>query len=181
MDPTTSLPAVSTQSSQCNGERFILRFSPDEVLAAVVREKDKTITVLDLKSGIPRIIIDTGVEVYGLGVNRSNIVAISEGKIVTWGLPAGDHALDLRANITDSVLAATLDRDFPGIFPPPQIISMSPGLHRFGVVWYPDERPRHTCLCLYDVHTGQHLQTVTKDLFFHLRSLVHSRRVWSLM
>jgi len=68
MNSTTSVSTVSTQTSQSSGKIFILRFSQDEALAAVVRKKDKTIAVLDLKSGIPRLAIDAGMEfmVWGL-------------------------------------------------------------------------------------------------------------------
>ena len=45
MDPATSLSTVSAQTSQSSGKDFVLRFSPDETLAAVMRKKDKTITV----------------------------------------------------------------------------------------------------------------------------------------
>jgi len=90
------------------------------------------------------------------------MVAIGEGKIVTWDLPAGDHAPDLRANITDSVRTATFDND-RGIGEPEQDISISPDLHHVAVVW--NRASMGSYLCIHDVHTGQHLQTVTQDLY----------------
>jgi len=160
-ESTTSRSAVSAQTSRSNGRDFALGFSPDEALAAVVREGDKTITVVDLESGVPRLTIDAGMEVYGLGVTGSNIIAIGEGEIVTWDLPAGDHVLDLRANITDSVRTVTFDNDRHGIGRPKSVISMSPDLHHVAIVRNSD--PDYSCLGLYDAHTGQHLQTVTHD------------------
>jgi len=164
MDSTTSLSAVSAQTFQRSGHNFLLGFSPDEALAAVVRKMDKTITVLDLKSGIPRLTIDTGMEVYGLGVTGSSMVAVGEGRIVTWDLPAGNHVPGLRANITDSVRAAMFDiirRSIGQLLP---AMTVSPDLHHVAVVGDHHGSPTHSCLRLYDVHTGQHLQTVTQDL-----------------
>jgi len=180
MDSITSPSAVSTQISQSSGNDFVLGFSPDEALAAVVWERDKTITVLDLKSGIPRLIVDTGMEVDGLGVTESSIVAIGEGEIVTWDLPAGDHILDLRANITDSIRTATLDHDFRCIGRSPPAVLISPDLHHLAVVGMHRGDSEHSYLCLYDVHTGQHLQTVTQDHYsiYAPRFTPDGREVW---
>jgi len=157
-ESTTSRSAVSAQTSRRN---FVLGFSPDEALAAVVREGDKTITVVDLKSGVPRLTIDAGMEVYGLGVTGSNIVAIGEGEIVSWDLPAGDHILDLRANITDSIRTVPLDNDRHDIGRPGSDILMSPDLHHVAIVRSASFDSSY--LGLYDARTGQHLQTVTWD------------------
>jgi len=159
-ESTTSRSAVSAQTSRSNGRDFVLGFSPDEALAAVVREGDRTITVVDLKSGVPRLTIDAGMGVYGLGVTGSNIVAIGEGEIVTWDLPAGDHVLDFRANITDSVRTVTLDNDRHDLGRPEWVI-LSPDLHHVAIVGYLGPKDSYLSLC--DARTGQHLQTVTHD------------------
>jgi len=161
MESTTSRSAVSAQTSRSNGRDFVFGFSPDEALAAVARKKDKTITVVDLKSGVPRLTIDAGMEVYGLGVTGSNVVAIGEGGIVTWDLPAGDHVLDLRANITDSIRTVPLDNNRHDIGWPELVILISPDLHHAAIMGYPG--PNDSYLSLYDTRTGQHLQTVTHD------------------
>jgi len=160
-ESTTSRSVVSAQTSRSNDRNFVFGFSPDEALAAVVREGDKTITVVDLKSGVPRLTIDAGMEVYGLGVSGSNIVVIGKGEIVTWDLPAGDHVLDFRANITDSVRTVPLDNDRHDIGRPGSDILMSPDLHHVAIVRYAG--PNSSYLGLYDARTGQHLQTVTQD------------------
>jgi len=165
MESATSRSAVSAQTSRSNGGDFVLGFSPDEALAAVVREGDKTITVVDLKSGVPWLTIDAGMEVYGLGVTGSNVVAIGEGRIVTWDLPAGDHVLDLRANITDSARTVPFDIDRHVIGRPKSVILMSPDLHHAAIMGYPG--PNDSYLSLYHTRTGQHLQTVTYDHFIY--------------
>jgi len=159
MESATSRSAVPAQTSRSNGRYFVLGFSPDEALAAVVQEGDKTITVVDLKSGVPRLTIDAGMEVYGLGVSGSNIVAIGKGEIVTWDLPAGDYVLDLRANITDSIRTVTFDNDHHAIGRPGLDILMSPDLHHVAIVRYAG--PNDSYLSLYHTRTGQHLQIVT--------------------
>jgi len=179
-ESTTSRSAVSAQTSQSSDNDFVLGFSPDEALAAVVREGDKTITVVDLESGVPRLTIDAGMEVYGLGVTGSNVVAIGkgggEGWVVTWDLPAGDHVLDLRANITDSVRTVTLNIVRHDLGRPESVI-LSPDLHHTAIMGYPG--PNDSYLSLYDARTGQHLQTVTRDhLIYATWFTPDGREVW---
>jgi len=146
-----------------------------EALAAIVRKKDKTMTVVDLKSGVPRLTIDAGMEVYGLGVTGSNVVVIGEGEIVTWDLPTGDHVLDLRANITDSVQTVPLDNHRHDLGRPEWVI-LSPDLHHVAIVRYSDP---NSYLGLYDAQTGQHLQTVTHDpLIYAPWFTPDGREVW---
>jgi len=168
MDSSTPLSALSAQTPQSSGENFILRFSPDEALAAVVRKEDKVITVVDLKSGIPRLTIDTGMEVYGLGVTGSSIVAADDRIIATWNLPTGDRIPNLRASITDSIRTATLEHDFRGTSWSVSVISVSPDLHHIAAAGARADYDTHMCsyLCLYDVPTGQLLGTVTQDYGF---------------
>jgi len=177
MESTTSHSAVSAQTSWSSDYDFVLGFSPDEALAAVVRKKDKTITVVDLKSSVPRLTIDAGMEVDGLGVTGSNVVAIGEGEIVTWDLPAGDHILDLRANITDSIRTVTFNNDRHRIGQLELDILMSPDLHHVAIVG--SAGPNSSYLGLYDAHTGQHLQTVTHDHFIYAPWFTpDGREVW---
>jgi len=176
-ESTTSRSIVSAQTSRSNGRYFVLGFSPDEALAAVVREGEKTITVVDLNSGVPRLTIDAGMEVYGLGVAGSNIVAIGKGEIVTWDLPAGDHVLDLRANITDSIRTVTFDNDRHHIGQPYLDILTSPDLHHVAIVRSAGFNSSY--LGLYDARTGQHLQTVTHDHYIYAPWFTpDGREVW---
>jgi len=100
-DPITSLSSVPTQP--ITETTLILGFSPDESLAAVARLGDNMATIIDLRSGDPRLIIDAGTGVCGLGVAGNVIVVVGDGGIITWNLPAEDGVLDARVNINDSV------------------------------------------------------------------------------
>jgi len=164
MDSTTSPSTISAPTSESDDDCFVIGFSPDETLAAVVRKRDETVTVLDLKSGIPRLTIDTGMEVYGLGVTGSSIVVVSDENIVTWNLPAGDRIPNLRVNVTDSVRTATFSHNYFHDDPPCPAISTSPDLHRIAVAETTTDYDDGTLvsgLCLYDVPTGQQLDTAT--------------------
>ena len=154
-DSTTSLPTTSTQASQRSGKYFTLGFSPDETLAAVTRIGDETITVLDLKSGIPRLIIDTGMKVHGLRVGGSTIVVVGEGKIITWDLPPANRILNSKANVDDSIRITPFDHPPFQPFTPRPTASVSPDLRRIAVV--EGLGRTDSCLHLYDVPTGQRL------------------------
>ena len=84
-DPPPSASSVLNQSG-CH-TNFILGFSPDEGFAAATRFHEDTITILDLASGKPRLTVDAGMAILCLRVVRDHIVAVGEGKIVTWKLP----------------------------------------------------------------------------------------------
>ena len=97
--PTTS--SISTEPAEQTN--FILEFSPGEILAAVARLQEYTAIVLNLKSGDPQLIIDTGMRILGLRVTESTVIVVGEGKIVTWNLPIEAHTLNTRVNIDNSV------------------------------------------------------------------------------
>jgi len=106
-DLTPSLSIAPAQSVAREG--FILEFSPDETLAAVAGLHGNTATVLDLKSGDPRLIVDADTEILGLRVTESTIVVVGEGRVITWNLPAGNRAFSARMNIDESVQATDFD------------------------------------------------------------------------
>ena len=117
--------SILAQTAQRTHEDFILEFLPDRSLAVVTRKKDKTVTVLDLKSGVPQLTIDTPIEVYGLRLIENTIVVIGDEKAVTLDLLGGDFLPDARVNVKDStrtitfgntndsaVIAASISLDF---------------------------------------------------------------------
>ncbi|KAF9643639.1 hypothetical protein BDM02DRAFT_3123137 [Thelephora ganbajun] len=146
MDPPTSF------SREQAHQGFILEFSPDETLAAVTKFKDKTITVLDLKSGDPLSVIDAGTEIYGQRVTGSTVVAVGRENVITWNLPTGNRVLDPKANATRTEMFSC-----PGMFSNSlalRFASISPDLHTIAIVGGPmsDYLPR---LHLHDVPTRQ--------------------------
>ena len=81
--------SISTRAFQDTND-FILKLSPDGMFAVVARWEGDTVVVHNLKSGIPQLTIDPGMEVYGLGVIGNTVVAIGRRKAIGWKVPAGD-------------------------------------------------------------------------------------------
>ena len=156
MDSSTLLPTSSPSANH-----FIVEFSPDQVLVAIVRLEDEIVTVLDLKSGIPKLIIHTGMEVYGLGITGNSVVAVGDRKIVTWNLPVGDHIPNLEMDITNSVQTIAFnhrqlnkDSEMPAALVSPDLchIAIKDGGRTDYIA--------PSSLYLYDISTGQHLGSV---------------------
>ncbi|KAF9646549.1 hypothetical protein BDM02DRAFT_3002929 [Thelephora ganbajun] len=170
IDSTTSF------SRKQSHERFNVEFSPDETLAAVARFKDRTITILDLKSGDPLSIIDTGMRVYGQRVAGSTVVAFGPIEVVTWNLPARDHILNtVKANVNDSIRTATTS--CPGTHSYPfnlKFASISPDLRSIGIVV--GDPPAHFHLHIHDVPTGRCLGSVVMDKEGHRPWFTSGRR-----
>jgi len=101
INPPSSVPPQPDERSI-----FLLAFSPDKSFIATGRLGENIVTVVDLKSGDPRLIVDTGMEIRGLGVTADTVLVVGEGKIVTWNLPAGD--LELTCGGLGTYLRGTL-------------------------------------------------------------------------
>ena len=153
---TLSIPTPAFQHIK----PFILEFSPDKPLMATARVTENTATVLDLKSGVPRLTIDTGMEIYGLRVAGNNIVVVDKEKSVTWGLPPGIHVLDVRVNVNDSVRTTIFDHPLPPCLVPPFLIS--PDLKYITAV----ERLEgsNSSLNIYNLATGKRLASAESFL-----------------
>jgi len=144
-DPTPSLSYNPTQFVK--PANFVLDFSMDEKLVAVAPLMGNMAMVLDLESGGPCLIIDTGMKVLALRTTESTIVVVGEGEVVTWNLPAEDQALSTRADINDSIQRTTFD------FPPPHPChgSISPDLNHIVVTDFDNG------LSVYNMTTGESL------------------------
>ena len=170
-DSATTL-SIPTRPFQHTGS-FILEFSPDKSLVATARVTDNTATVLDLKSGVPRLTIDTGMEIYGFRVAGNNIVIVDKEKRITWDLPPGDHVLDVRVNVNDSVQTTIFDHPLPhGLSPP---VSISPDLKYIAAV----EGWLNSSLNIYDVATGRRLASAESWTGLHMPWFTpDGREVW---
>ena len=162
IDPITSLSDVPTRP--IDGLDFLLDFSPGGSLAAAAREGGKVVTVLDLKSGEPRLIIDTGKKICGLWVTGNTITVFDGKRIIAWELSTGDHVLDARATISDSVRTITLGHPAP----PSDylhIAAISRNLNYIVTLsWVGDTAGKNHCLGIYDLSTGNHLAgTIAQD------------------
>ena len=159
---TTTPPGVSTRAPGST-EGFLLDFSSDGMLAAVAREWDRTVTVLDLKSGVLPLTIDADMKVYGLGVIGNTITVVGREELITWDLPTGDRVPGAKMAREDSV-RTTLFRDHSyGM----ASASISPDSRYFAITNYGsyDDGPRgRGLLQLLDGSTGEELvwYTITR-------------------
>ena len=133
------------------------------------------VTVLDLHSSDPRLIIDAGIEIGSLGMTADTIIVVGEGKIVTWKLPADNCALNTRANIDDSVQTTKIVlppfRDPKGVR-----MSISPDLRRVGVAGH--LMSSSSVLGIYDLSTGRCLVRTSTTGILHPRFAWDGREVW---
>jgi len=143
--PLSTTPTQALQSAK----PFTLRFSPDESSVAVARLLDNTATVLDLRSGVPRLTIDAGMKIYDLRAGGSTVVVVGEGKIVTWNLPQRDHSLNATANINDSIRST--DFDYSPLWPISSA-SIFPDFNYLAIVGWATRG-----LEIYDMTTGKYL------------------------
>ena len=98
---TTPPSSIVTRTHQ-RTEDFLLEFSPDGIFAVFAMRKENAVTVLNLRSGIPRLTIDARMEVYGLGVIGNAVIVIGYPKVIAWDLPAGDCVLGAWVGLEDS-------------------------------------------------------------------------------
>ena len=97
----TTPSSISIDVPRCTKD-FILEFVPHRQLAVVARREEKTVTVLDLKSGLPRLTIDAPTKVYGLMVAGNAVVVMSFEMFITWNLPEADSPPHARVGVENS-------------------------------------------------------------------------------
>ena len=101
---TTTVPAQTLQNID---EQLILEFLPGRPSVVTTRKGGTMVEVLDLKSGIVQLTVDTSVEVYGLRPIEDTIVVIGHDttgcdKAIFWDLPGGDFLPGARMSVEDS-------------------------------------------------------------------------------
>ena len=171
--PTLSAP--NTPAPSC----FLLEFSPDKSLAAVAQEDGPMVRVLDLTSGDPRLMVDTGMEVRALQTTGSTVVVVDEGKVVSWNLPPWDHASCVRRNIDDGVQTTLLDQ--PRFRDPSERkihASISPDLKRIAFLDNPIFY--HAGLVIHDTSTARRLASTPSEHAIKTWFSPDGQDVWSV-
>ena len=156
--PATPVSSASSTSSAFSSDfapkdlkDFLLEFFPDEPLIAVAQRLGNTITILNVKSGNKQLVIDAGIDtkICGIGIIGSKIIAIGDGKVMTWELPVGDCVSNTQRNISKTLLTTALEHpepieDFHA--------SISPDLSYVAFV-----NMRNRNLWIYNIHHGREL------------------------
>ena len=90
---------------------FLLEFFPDEPLIAIAQWLGNTVTILNVKSGNQQLVIDAGIDtkICGMGIIGSKIIAIGDGKVMTWELPVGDYVPNTQRDINKTLLTTVLE------------------------------------------------------------------------
>ena len=152
----TTPPSGSLTGGPQNNKDFLLDFSPDETLAAAALQNGKTVTVLNLESGVPQLTIDVGMEVYGLRVIGNTVVVVGGRKVISWNLPAGDCVPDARVDREDSARTVNLSLFFTN-----EVLgaTISSDFRYAAVLMVSGKSP--SPLRIYSASTGELLQTLT--------------------
>ena len=87
---------------------FLSELSLNKSFAAVVRHEESTVTLFDIRSGAPRLTIDAGGKVVGLGVREDVVAVISDNKVITWKLPGRSFLPGATMSVADRTLAVVL-------------------------------------------------------------------------
>ena len=164
-DSSSSTSSVLVGGFRGTGQTkpFVIGFSPDGLLAVTARLWDNTAIVLDLKSGATRLTVDTGMTIYAPGVAGNTLAVFGGGKVITWNLPTGVHALNPRAASIDNVRTTWLDRWELTPWKEFQSVSISPGLNYVAVSRL-FAGPGHVAIHdICDASTGIHLERVHSE------------------
>ena len=155
------LPSHPIPAARLHRE-FVLEFSPCGTLAAFTRELENTVTVLNLQSSGPQLVVDADMEVRSLGVTGSTIVVVGRERIIAWNVVAGNA----RAGINDSVRIVTFDSSPPSFFGPPFLwMSTSPDLSRIVALGFSQSADRSPVgVQIYDMSTGRCLAGAALDI-----------------
>ena len=139
-------PIASSSTSQAptSDRSFLVEFHPNESLVAFARRFSYTVTILDIISGNPWLTLKADVQICGLRMTGSKVVAIGDKNILTWSLPARDNIFDASKNINKSVHTTTLEHSSPVDM---HYASISPNLQY--LVFHSSDH-----LHIHNLHTG---------------------------
>lgn len=164
-----------------DGYSFILEFSLDETLAAFARMRGNVVTILDTQSGYPRLVIDAGMEVECLGVDRDTVVVVGDGRIVVWSIPTESCVPHARVGVNNSFLDNAFDRLPPSRNSQGVVrTSISPDLGFIAVAGYSMDSPSSPGLEIYDVFTGRCIVSTATTRWFEPWFTSDGQEVWNV-
>ena len=163
-------PSIST-----GYHRAVLDFFPNENFAAFAQLKDNIVTILDLKSGEPRSIINVGVEIDCLGITGGTIIVVGGGKAITWNFSGGIHTVS--ASISESMQTITLNCNHGIIdITNPSNVSISPD---FSHIVVSESGPLANCLEVYDALTGKFLANIQTEFVIRPHFSPDGCNIWA--
>ena len=162
-------PTSTAPSSQ---GYFLLEFSPDRTLAVVAHRRWKSmVTVIDLKSGDPRLSFEMDEAVIALNLNESSVVVVFDRQVGTWDIPSGGRSFTERLKILRGARTTVSlgSRDDGNLTRG----SISPSLSRIAALGY------HDSLDVFDASTGHLICTTAASNFCPLWFTPDGCEIWS--
>lgn len=159
-DPITSQAQLTSRPHLLRERELALGFFPNEPLAAFASRSGKTVTILDLQSGDPRLVIAVGMDVRCLGVAGNTIVVVGDKRVIVLDMVARNAT----AGVNDSTRMATFNLSRLSLFGKSRWghliawISVSPDLSRIATSGY--DRQESMGVEIHDVLTGRCLAGV---------------------
>ena len=156
---TQPWPLGNSTTSASNKHPFIFAISPDEGSAAFARLSDNTVTVINLRSGATKLVINTGMKVYGLKVSGNKVMVEGDGKLVVCGLPetgASDGITTTERFVQTKAFRAPINCE-------PGSTSISPNLDMIAKTWLGCGIGTVGSLVIYDTDTGAEIGGVEVD------------------
>ena len=153
---TTSLPKASLQVGQQDPDDFFFEISPDGSLVAATQKASYIITILDVKSGNPWLVIEMDTMICGMRITENKVFVVGDGKVIAWDLPERGCILDARRTVNNSIQTVA----FKHVHPINRLYaSISPDLNHLTIGSYSNQNT----LCVYDMNTGEKLVTLNPE------------------
>ena len=158
---TTSLPRAPLQVGQKDPDDFFFEISPDGSLVAATQKASYIITILDVKSGDPWLVIEMDTMVCGMRITENKVFVVGDGKVIAWDLPERGCVLDARRTVSNSIQTIAFKHANPIA---KLYASISPDLNYLAVgSLRSDDTPRS--LSVYNMDTGEQLVTVNSKQY----------------
>ena len=171
-DQVPSLPTIS-ETGDSRPSDFTLRFSPDKNFAVFARQRENTVTVIDLKSGELKWNTDVGLEIGCVGMAVGTVIVAGRDSIITWNLPGGDRTFN--ASINNIVRTPPFSPVHSTAMP--CYMSISPNLSRVVVMRTNGSFGDH--LEVYDMSTGWRLARIDTKSQLRPYFTRDGREVWA--
>ena len=107
--PTAGSPGSLPAEASTTSGFFLIEFLPDESLVAFAKLFSYTVTILDITSGNPWLILEADTRIVGLRMTRDKVFVVGGKHILTWNLPRRDSIFYASRNINNSVQTTTLE------------------------------------------------------------------------
>ena len=157
---TTSLPRVSLQVGQLKSYDFFFETSPDGSLVTATQRLSHVVTILDVKSGDPWLVIEMDTMICGMRIAENKAFVVGDGKVIAWNLPERGCTLDARRTVSNSIQTVA----FKHADPITQLYaSISSDLNYLAVGSCFGPYSNRNSLSVYNMDTGEKLVTLRSE------------------